>query len=240
MAMEIEIIIPENWHDVTLKQYLEFQKAVKPFEGHEEFIDKIIDHAVFRLCGVGADILHRLPTETFLTIQKAVIDLIGSDKNEVLIKKFEIGDTTYGFIPDLNNMTYGEYIDLVELSKETWQNVAEIMAVLYRPVTKISGDTYEIHAYNGSNQNQVELFESKLTMDVVFGALSFFLHLQQDLLKGTLIYSMATTKSLTPTQKRQISLLLKESGDSTQLLQSYLKTTYSDLMQSLDSISTNA
>jgi hypothetical protein len=227
--MEIEIIIPENWHDVTLTQYLEFQKAVKPFEGHEEFIHKIIDHAVFKLCGVSADILHRLPAETFLTIQKAVIELIGSNKNEVLIKTFEIGDTTYGFIPDFNNMTYGEYIDLVELSKETWANIAEMMAVLYRPITKRSGDTYEIRPYNGSNPDQIELFESKLTMDIVYGALSFFLRLQQDLAKGILTYSIMKVKSLTPTQKRLINQLLTENGLSIQQFQSSLTTTLQSL-----------
>ena len=108
--MEVEIIIPENWHDVTLSRYVAFQKAVKPYEGQDEFVDKIIDQAVYHLCGVSAEVLHKLPTDAFLQIQSGVLKLITSDRNQVLIKKFTLGDTTYGFMPSMDDMTYGAYI----------------------------------------------------------------------------------------------------------------------------------
>lgn len=223
--MEIEIIIPETWHDVKLPQYTAFQKAIKPYEGEEEFIDKVIDHAVYHLCGVSADILHKLPTETFLTIQSGVLKLITSDRNEVLVKSFTLGDSKYGFMPSLDDMTYGEYIDLVQFSKDTWNNIPELLSILYRPIVKESGDTYEIQTYNATNLNQVELFREKLTMDIVFGALSFFLHLQQDLLRGTLTSSIWTTlKKMTKEDKAEINRVLTESGVSIQQLQSLLTT----------------
>ena len=229
MAMELEIVIPENWYEVTLPQYLSFKKSIKPYEGQDIYADKIIEHACYRLCGIKKDILHKLPTDAFLTVQESVLKLIASNNNEKLVKSFEIGDTTYGFIPDFNAMTYGEYVDLVELCKNTWDNIAEIMAILYRPIVKKYKDSYEIAKYNGSNENQIYLFQQKLTMDIVYGALSFFLYLQTDLARGTLTYSMETLTSLTPTQKRQINQLLIENGLSTQQFQSLLTTTLQSL-----------
>lgn len=227
--MELEIIIPETWNDITLAQYTDFKKTVKPFEGHDEFASKIIEHAVYRFCGVDVDVFHKLPSNIFLTVQQSVLNLMASPKNEVLIKSFEIGDKKYGFIPDLNEMTYGEYVDLVHLSKETWENIAEIMAILYRPITNTSGKTYQIQPYTTSSEDQISLIRNKITMDIVFGALSFFLLLQKDLLKGTLIYSMAKLKTLTPTQKKQINQLFLENGVSTQQFQSLLEMTLQSL-----------
>ena len=232
--MEIEIVIPENWHEVTLSKYLNFQKAIKAYEGEEQFANKIIDQAVFYICGVGADVLHKMPAETFMTIQQAVVKLISSPKNEVLVRSFELGDRKYGFIPSLDDISYGEYVDLVELSKDTWGNIAEMLSILYRPITKESGDKYQIAEYTSTHPDQVQLFQDKLTMDIVFGAISFFLRLQTDLLKGTLAYSMLNPMKtkMTKEERLQISKALTESGVSIQQLQYWLTTILQNLTSS--------
>jgi hypothetical protein len=119
-----------------------------------------------------------------------MLDLLNATKMP-LIKSFESDKTKYGFIPNLDDMSYGEYLDLVSYtSKDIWENISTVMAILYRPITKSVLNTYSIEKYKGTTPEVANLFLNILTMDIVFGAISFFLDLQIDLMKGTLAYSM--------------------------------------------------
>ena len=103
-----------------------------------------------------------------------------------------------------------------------WSYMAITMSILYRPIKQRVGKLYTVEPYNGTNDDRIELFKHAITMDVVLGAIGFFLDLQKDLQIGILTYSMETLTSLTPTQKRQINQLLIENGLSTQQFQSLL------------------
>ena len=50
--MEVEITIPENWNDVSLEQYIKYYKSIKPYEGTEDFQIKIVENAMYYLCGI--------------------------------------------------------------------------------------------------------------------------------------------------------------------------------------------
>lgn len=186
----MEIIIPESWSEVSLEQYMKFYKAIKPYEKTEQYNKKILESAIYYFCNVPADVYNKLPEKVFTDISNDMLNLIASSKEQRLVLTFELFETKYGFIPDLDGLSYGEYVDLVTYSKQTWENIALIMSILYRPITEQKGEKYNIQSYNGTNNSQVELFNKKLTMDVCFGALSFFLTLLQDLLIDTLNYSI--------------------------------------------------
>ena len=218
--MDIEIIVPENWQDVTLQQYLKFYKAMKPYEGSEDYSTKIIEIAAYYLCNIDAETLNKLPIDIFNEISKALMELILSGKKQELVKSFVIGDTKYGFITNLDQMTYGEYVDLVTYSKDVYENAALICSILYRPILDEDKTTYRIQEYKGTNENQIDLFYQKLTMDVIFGALSFFLRLQTDLSNSTLTYMTETMmKMMEETPTSTVAQILAESGVSTQQLQ---------------------
>ena len=218
--MDIEIIVPENWQDVTLQQYLKFYKAMKPYEGSEDYSTKIIEIAAYYLCNIDAETLNKLPIDIFNEISKALMELILSGKKQELVKSFVIGDTKYGFITNLDQMTYGEYVDLVTYSKDVYENAALICSILYRPILDEDKTTYRIQEYKGTNENQIDLFYQKLTMDVIFGALSFFLRLQTDLSNSTLTYMTETMmKMMEETPTSTAAQILEENGVSTQQLQ---------------------
>ena len=68
-----------------------------------------------------------------------------------LIRKFTMTGTDgasidFGFIPDLENMTFGEYVDLDNFITD-WQSMHKAMAVLYRPITFEKNDKYLIEEY---------------------------------------------------------------------------------------------
>jgi len=108
----------------------------------------------------------------------------------------EFDDVLYGYA-HMKQMTLGEYIDLETLSKNPIDNLEQIAALLYRPVTdnrfkslkfmikqKVKAvnndvpnpfDYYTIEKYNNeSRKDRAELFKS-FPAHVVLGALTFFL-----------------------------------------------------------------
>jgi hypothetical protein len=220
MAMELDIRIPENWNDVSIQQYLKFYNAMKPYDGADDYSTKIIEVAAYYLCNIDAETLNKLPIDTFNEIASSIMNLILSGKKQELVKSFVLGDVKYGFITNLDQMTYGEYVDLVTYSKDSYENAALLCSILYRPILEENKETYKVEEYKGTNENQIQLFYQKLTMDVVFGALGFFLNLQADLSNSTLTYTIQEmTKMMEETPTSTAAQILAESGVSTQQLQ---------------------
>lgn len=97
-----------------------------------------------------------------------------------------MGGVEFGFIPNLDDMTFGEYTDLDTYITD-WEQMHKAMAVLYRPIKKKGlNDTYEIEKYNGSITYSDVMKHAPL--DVVFGANVFFYNLGNELLKSTMNY----------------------------------------------------
>lgn len=217
--MEINIRIPESWQDVTIQQYLKFYNAMKPYDGAEEYSTKIIEVAAYYLCNIDANTLNKLPIDTFNEIATSIMNLILSGKKQELVKSFVLGDVKYGFINNLDSMTYGEYVDLVTYSKDSYENAAILCSILYRPILEENKGTYKIEDYKGTNENQIDLFYQKLTMDIVFGALGFFLNLQTDLSNFTLTYTIQEMQKILETPTSTAAQILAENGVSTEQLQ---------------------
>ena len=109
---------------------------------------------------------------------------------------FELDGVLYGF-KSLTSMTTGEYIDLERLAKNPVDNLEQIMAILYRPITKnrfngikwafkstykiALGEAenlfkyYEVEEYNNKKRGEQAEQMSKLPASISLGALSFFL-----------------------------------------------------------------
>jgi len=161
--MKVSVQIPEGLHEITLGQYQHYMKI----EGDETFKSR---KALQIFCGV-----HDPLKVSMKDVRKA---------NEILAEAFQkqyylqptitYQNKVYGFIPNLEQITFGEYIDLDTYFN--WPEMHKAMSVLYRPITRSAGEVYKIEEYNGSH----ERFKG-LTMDVVMGATVFFWNLGKDL-----------------------------------------------------------
>jgi hypothetical protein len=228
--MEITVKYPESWKDIKYSQYIKYHKMLKPYEGLSTYQKKNLELAALHFCDVPTDLLYLLPKDTFEKISLAINNLANLGK-QPLTKTFEIENTKYGFIPSLDEMSYGEYLDLVEYFKDATEYAPIILSILYRPIVKEFNDLYTIESYSGTHPNKIELFTHVLTMDIVFGAISFFLDLQKDLMNATLTYSMEMMKKLKDPKDIAVLQDLQKNGVDIAQLQSSLKMMLQNLTQ---------
>ena len=92
-------------------------------------------------------------------------------------KTFFLDGKEYGFIPNLEQMKSGEYIDL---TNNLGKDILASMSVMYRPITRKFKDVYDIEKYKGTDNK--EIFKNA-PISVYLGAQVFFWNLTNDLLK---------------------------------------------------------
>jgi hypothetical protein len=100
-----------------------------------------------------------------------------------LIRRFKMtgsdgegGERTveFGFIPKLDDISFGEYIDL-ETYIGKWEDMHKAMAVLFRPVAESTKGYYLIEDYEGSSKYAEAMRD--MPVDVALSATVFFYRL---------------------------------------------------------------
>ena len=129
----------------------------------------------------------------------------------------------YGFIPDLENMTFGEYVDLDTFIGD-YENMHKAMGVLYRPITQRYKDKYLIEEYSGDDSDKMK----DMPMDAVLSSILFFYHLGMELSKTMLNYLQ---EEETQTIVQQLNL--EKNGDGINQFSDSLKVILQDLKISL-------
>ena len=199
--MSLEIIVPDDLNEITLKQYQKFAK-VSQIEGNDESF--IMQKMVEIFCGIN---LKNVLKIKFSSIQNVVSILTSAFEKQYSLKRtFVMDGVEYGFIPDLDEISLGEYIDL-DKNFNDWENMHKTMSILYRPIKIKKGSRYQIEEYNGTDEaNKMK----EMPLDVVFGALVFFYNLEKELLKITLNYLQKEAgENMTSLQRR----ILEQNGD---------------------------
>jgi len=96
-----------------------------------------------------------------------------------LVQKFTIDGVKFGWLPELDKMTYGELLDLNGNISE-WSNMHIAMGVLYRPIKQeIKNGMYNIERYEGDKYHK-QL--RQMPLSAVIGSMVFFWNLGTDLL----------------------------------------------------------
>jgi hypothetical protein len=218
--MKLEISVPTELKEIKLAQYQAFLKIAKDNEDEEFLNQKIVQ----TFCNIDLKDVAEIRFKDVLEIT-ASLGKMFDVKSHKFINRFKLGGVEFGFIPDLEDMTFGEYTDLDTYIGD-WDNMHKAMAVLYRPITKKGlNNTYEIEKYNGSITYSDVMKHAPL--DVVFGANVFFYNLGNELLKSTLTYLENNKEIQTILQQHNLG------NDGVGSVQSMLllKETLQDLIQ---------
>ena len=184
MKQQMELVIPTDWSDVTLRKWLILQGDLVNYKDDEEAQGHLM---VSRLCDISVDDIVRMSKADYESI-KSKLNGFKNPEELTLQKTVLIEGVEYGFEPNLSQMSYGAYADISQYeSAGIDRNWGKIMSILYRPVVRRISDMYEIQPYTAIDREQQWL---DVSMDVHFGAMFFFLHTSMDLYKGILKSTM--------------------------------------------------
>ncbi len=120
------------------------------------------------------------------------------------LKVIELNGQQYGFIPNWQEFSLGEWIDIEEYSADFWNNADKIMSILYRPLLRQQGEAHTIEKYTAKEDS--EAFR-EVSADLFGGCILFFLNSRRTLLRTIQSSLMAMAQSLTPSLSNGVGIL---------------------------------
>lgn len=162
----MKVEVPNTLKGVSLEKFQRLSEIENPTDNDKLNI----------LLGLDRDLVRRLKAKSVAELSVHLNSLLAREYK--LIRTFELGGKTWGFIPSLDDASYGEIDDIQDFIKEV-STAHKAMGVLYRPVTSKRKGKYLIEDYvPGKYDEQMK----GAPLDVYFSAYVFFYHLMSDLL----------------------------------------------------------
>ena len=177
--MKVTIQVPESLREISLEQYQAYNKVNTEQNQNSNFL---LHKTIEIFCNLNLQNVIKVEFNSVVKVAKMINDLFNQDVK--LVPTFTMNGVGYGFIPDLDKITLGEYIDL-DNTLSDWDNMHKAMAVLYRPIKDTYKEKYIIEEYKGSDKSERY---KQMPLDIVMGSILFFYNLKNELLKTTLKY----------------------------------------------------
>tara|TARA_X000001382_G_scaffold30899_1_gene19872 strand:- start:6234 stop:6884 length:651 start_codon:yes stop_codon:yes gene_type:complete len=216
--MKVEVYIPDTLSEITLDKYQRYLKIQENNEDENFLAIKMIE--IF--CGLRGDTIMAMKAKSIKDITLILTQMF--NEKPQLVKEFKMNGMTYGFIPKLEDMSFGEYIDLDTYIGDM-DNIHRAMNVLYRPIKQKYQDKYLIEDYTGDDPEKMK----DMPMDAVLSSILFFYNLGMDLSK-TMLNSLEDNKEINLAQY----LTSEENGDGINHFSDSLKEILEDLKISLN------
>ena len=166
--MKVNLRIPNSLNELTLGQYIEFSNLniTKESEVHLRMIE------IF--CKIPREVVRNMKAVDITDVCSIINGMF--DTKHQLLTSFTLNKKEYGFIPSLEDMSFGEYVDLDTFIGDN-DNLHRAMNVLYRPIKLKQGNRYILEDYNPDTSDVAKDYP----LDAVLGALVFFYNLGKDL-----------------------------------------------------------
>ena len=176
MNYEFDLEIPQSLRGIKLREWVKFFEIYEKNKDNDsnEFLNKKMLEI---FCGVDLKSLHKVPVNAFDKIIEHLYFLLNTETplvNTFKMKGTDGAEVEFGFIPNLDKMTYGEWEDLENYIFDNKQ-MHRAMAVLYRPLVWQLGGKYKIYPYEGTDYYAEVMRE--MPIDVALGARVFFYRL---------------------------------------------------------------
>jgi hypothetical protein len=170
--------------------------------------------------------------QIFTGLERNRIDLISvADYNDIVNQidlalnqtvefkpTFFIKEVEFGFIPNLDKITQGEFIDLSTYGADV-KELHKLMAVLFRPIkNKDSFNNYSIINYKGTEQYANIM--KHMPLSIVNGALVFFSSLANELVSYTEKYMQVEPA------REEVPMTTLINGGGMQLLMNWLRAKF--------------
>ena len=192
--MNIEINVPSSLAEITLGQYQKFLKIAENNPDGNFLNAKMIE--IF--CGISLSDSYKLKMSSVTAILDILNEMLAITPQHV--ERFKMNGVEYGFIPDLDEMSLGEYIDL-DNNASKWEQMHVAMNVLYRPIKTSKVGKYNIEDYDVKFPEVLK----DMPLDAAIGSLFFFYNLGTELAKHT-IQSLDSQAEMEVIQEQLISI----------------------------------
>ena len=190
-----------KWENVTLEKWGKIiAKDIKSKP-------KAALEMITALSDIPKKLVKELSMQDVAVIMSKIAQIQADTKSE-LKKIIKVDGREYGFHPDLEEITLGEYADIenyIEMGLEGY--LANLMAVLYRPIVEKEGNNYTIEAYDTKNFNLRSEAFKKMKAREVNSSLLFFWSFVKELLK--ILPSYLTERNRVILSNPQMSSLQK-------------------------------
>ena len=203
----MKITIPTSLSEMTLSQWQKYHLVLKESQD-PEFV-KLALVTIF--CNITVAEARTIAAKDLTD----TADIIANALNAKPIfshRFFDKSGFEFGFIPSLDKMTAGEYIDLDDKFL-TEDNLHLAMAILYRPVTEKFKDNYRIEPYESADKYADIMKE--MPLNVALGAKVFFYNLGSALSKATIHF----IQQKTPKAEAMKADLIKSGVGTAQFIQ---------------------
>ena len=212
--MKARLNIPNKLSEITLRKYQKFVK-LNVEDADERFLQ-------IKMIEIFCEISHEKVLKIKFSDADKVTAILGDMflQKPKLVTKFKLNGVEYGFIPELDEISFGEYIDL-DTYLGDWENIHTAMNVLYRPIESVKGERYVIKDYNVDTKDNL----LDMPLDAVISSVFFFYHLGKDL---SVVMNRFLKKELkkAPHHSHQDSML---NGDGIKQFSHSLKAILEDL-----------
>jgi len=187
----------ESWADITIGQYQEIMSIQTDNE-----ITKFVETVSICFDTDPAEI-RSLSLSDFRELQSKMSFLREDPESEV-VNIIEVNNIEYGLIPDMNVITAGEFIDAEQFKINPMENLHNLVALLYRPITKkLSDGQYEIDLHKSQGfEKRADLFQNNVSIQIVLGAVLFFSLLATEL-SVSFLTSLQQKMNLETEQKKK-------------------------------------
>ena len=203
--MKVKVTLPENNSDITLLQFQKYEKLLKKKGLTSNEFSK---RAVSIFSNLKYNDLQGVKLSDFTDIVDQITKALNTEVD--FTERFFLDGVEYGFIPNLNDITTAEYVDLVEYDTKP-ETLNKVMAILFRRIESedVFGN-YSIINYTGTKETSQIMLQ--MPMNIVNGALVFFSNLSREL---RIAIQKSTQKEIRRVQKLQDTL---KNGVGTQQL----------------------
>ncbi|MBP92917.1 MAG: hypothetical protein CMC55_02235 [Flavobacteriaceae bacterium] len=193
-----EFNLIKSWSDVTLEKWV---KLVDLHKGSRS--DEALE-TITALSNIPKQLVKELGIKDVAIIMEKISEL-QSKADGRLRNTITVEGKEYGFHPELEDITLGEWADIETFIKSGIEtNMPEVMAVLYRPIVEKKNKKYVIEAYDGNIAIRAEEFK-KMKAEEVQSALVFFWSFGSELLKILPSYLTERTEQIRKTLQDRIS-----------------------------------
>ena len=194
----MKLQIPTDINDITVSEYLKFIEVNKE-DADEEFL---VHKTISIFCNIPMKEVLNIDSQEAIDISLEIFAVLRQESN--FVDRFELDGVKYGFIPNLEDLSLGEYIDLETYLKEP-KDLNKAASVMYRPVTKEYSNLYDIENYKASVEGQRKML--KAPVGIISQGTVFFYSIAKELLRD---FQLSSQKEM----ETEVQGIIQQEGNS--------------------------